>query len=244
MPIVSRFLAFFRADRRAAANPDQLSLFDAAGEATWREPPLPPARDEVPEPPPHDAPFVEAREPPPLEKLPLATLEQLARARCLSLWDIARRQYRVDARFTLTIDFDLRGRTVGKAIRNGDALKIRLNRVALEQNWPDMRDETIPHEIAHIVCFARPKFGRGHDAGWQSVCTALGGKGGRCYTNDTYQLPKARRTWRYTYRLDSGHTLALSHQHHRQVRAGAHIFVRKTREKIEPRHWTGDRELT
>ena len=232
MPIVSRFLALFRADRRGAAHPDQLSLFDPAGDVLSPERPISPAAVVPPSTP-------EFHEP-----LSLEALEKLARARCLALWETARRQYRVDARFTLTVDFDLRGRTVGKAIRHGDALTIRLNRVGLEQNWPDMRDETIPHEVAHLVCFARPKFGRGHDTGWQSVCTALGGGGGRCYTNDPYQLTKARRTWRYTYRLDSGHTVALSHRHHRQVRAGEHIFVRKTREKIEPHHWTGDRELT
>lgn len=229
MPITRRILEFFSAGRRGI-HPDQLSLFtDAAvpGAPTDAVAPFPVA---------------EAALPPPRESPP-PSLEQQARAHVFALWERARRQFRVDSRFVLSVDFELRGRTVGKAMRKGDALKVRLNRTALEQNWADMRDETIPHEIAHLICFARPKLGRGHDDGWRSVCLALGAKGGRCYSNDTYQLPKARRTWRYSYRLESGTEVSLSDRHHKQVRAGQHIFVRKTKEKIEPHHWMGAREL-
>lgn len=174
----------------------------------------------------------------------LEALVTAARTRTIELWELARSRWRIDRRYTLTVCFDLRGRTVGKAIRNGDALGIRYNPAALAQNPRDMLDETIPHEVAHLVCFARPRLGRGHDAGWQAVCVALGGKGGRCYGQGTYELAKARRTWRYAYKLDSGEALSLSHRHHRHLRQGGELHLRRTRERILARHWTGDRELT
>lgn len=43
-------------------------------------------------------------------------------------------------------------------------------------NDPIVVADTLPHEVAHIVCYMTGK-GDGHDEVWQRVCKALGGDG-------------------------------------------------------------------
>ena len=87
----------------------------------------------------------------------------------------------------LIVRYDLKGRTAGWAIGQRT---IRLNTTAIygdEAHFKDMVNDTIPHEIAHIVCHRNPSLGRKHDYGWASVCRALGGTGKR--THDMTRLP-------------------------------------------------------
>ena len=86
---------------------------------------------------------------------------------------------------------------------------LRLNPKAVEENYDDMLNDTIPHEIAHLVNYAKPSTGRRHNRGWKRVCLALGGNGQRCVENNAYDLDQptleerkinhdARRPYVYT----------------------------------------------
>ncbi len=61
---------------------------------------------------------------------------------------------------------------------------IDFNARAIERYPDELFDLTIPHEIAHIVCYMNPKLGKGHNYGWQWVCKSLGGDGKRHHTMD------------------------------------------------------------
>lgn len=92
-----------------------------------------------------------------------------------------------------TIRIDIRGRTAGKAIRDAVVnritgertireLTIRFNRdMVLGDGFDHIMNNTIPHEIAHLVCMVDPRRGKNHDRGWQRVCEVLGGNGKRCH---------------------------------------------------------------
>ena len=42
---------------------------------------------------------------------------------------------------------------------------IYINREAVKQNPQWVKDDVVPHEIAHVICFMYPHLGVGHDEG-------------------------------------------------------------------------------
>ena len=138
----------------------------------------------------------------------------------------------------IEIRFDLRGVTAGFAGATGgkrviDALGrtqivyakyyMRFNTDMMMTHWDDMFTDTVPHELAHIVCYFKPSLGRKHDGGWRRVCLDLGGNGKRCH-NNTITYAKGR-TYQYTTRL--GHKVIMSETRHNRVQAGKDYTWRK-----------------
>lgn len=117
----------------------------------------------------------------------------------------------------IAVRFDLRGRCAGVAGRDWSGYYMRFN-VDMMQNagWDHLINDTVPHELAHIVCFYNPRLGRNHDHGWQRVCIALGGSGKRTHNEMvTYANGKT-----FYYTSSTGHVVALSVQRHRKVQRG------------------------
>lgn len=124
---------------------------------------------------------------------------------------------------TLRVRYDLKGRTAGWAIGGHT---IRLNTTAIygdEAHFRDMVNDTVPHEIAHIVCHRNPSLGRKHDAGWAAVCRALGGTGKRTHDMTTIEFARGRT---YIYTSTGGKEYAISEQRHRRVQTGGSFRFR------------------
>lgn len=138
----------------------------------------------------------------------------------------------------LDIRFDLKGRAAGMAGYRGGRFYVRFNREAMELNWEHMVQETIPHEIAHIVAFAKPSLGaKGHNPAWRAIAQSLGCKGERCHTMN---LTPARKVRRYFYKLDSGMELMVGPKHHKQIQLlgkAAGIKVKRTGERLDRHHF-------
>lgn len=155
--------------------------------------------------------------------------------KCNEVFALANRLYGVDLSSKVHPQFNLKGRVAGWAgwkrkssygattvtytlrfnhdmITRGDAEALR-----------DMEEDTVQHEIAHLICFARPELGRNHDGGWQRVCVALGGTGKR--THDTEVVYGKGATYEYT--TDRGHKVRMSERHHKKVQAGIPLRYRK-----------------
>jgi len=80
---------------------------------------------------------------------------------------------------------------LGRATHYEDgSFSIELN---LEENHRVLADDTIPHEVAHLVCFCNSRFGVDHDHGWKSVCRDLGGRY-PLFTGNTYVYSNHTRT--------------------------------------------------
>lgn len=125
----------------------------------------------------------------------------------------------------LRVRYDLKGRTAGWAIGGHT---IRLNTTAIfgdEAHFRDMVNDTVPHEIAHIVCHRNPSLGRKHDAGWAAVCRTLGGTGKRTHDMITIEFARGRT---YIYTSTGGKEYAISEQRHRKVQTGGSFRFRKT----------------
>lgn len=139
---------------------------------------------------------------------------------------------------TVIVTTDVTGRIAGwaRGLRDGK-YKLRFNREAIDLYYNDMVENTIPHEVAHLVCYARPEIGRKHDFGWKAVCRGLGGDDSR--THDmTLTAAKIVPSRRQMYTLDSGRICEVGPKHHQMIQAGCKtIFMRSPKEFIRADHW-------
>lgn len=110
-----------------------------------------------------------------------------------------------------TCSFDLRGKTAGKALsgRRGrgtgpglsaqPVLHVQLNSVLFQENVQSFLQDTIPHEVAHLV--TRQLYGRGvasHGPEWQRVMRTLGVEPRRTHQYDVSNAAVASRLYRFS----------------------------------------------
>lgn len=128
---------------------------------------------------------------------------------------------------SVDVRFDLRGRVAGQAGRRLSQYYMRFNRdMMLNESWDHMLNDTVPHELAHIICFANGT-DRAHGPAWRATCVALGGSGDRCHSE---QVTYAKGNT-YIYTTTTGHTIALSEIRHRKVQSGK-VYIAAGRGKI------------
>lgn len=128
-----------------------------------------------------------------------------------------------------SISYNLRGRVAGWAgckfcmlTRNATQFSLRFNRELIQgEHFEDMMNNTVPHEIAHLVCYARPELGRKHDSGWRRVCVALGGDGNTRHSYDVV----VRGRWDYL--TDRGNKVSVTKKYHAYVQAGGSLTFKK-----------------
>ena len=138
--------------------------------------------------------------------------------------EIVKIKYGVDLSHT-AISFNLKGRAAGIAQynRRTRATAIRFNKDMVARDAFDhVLKNTIPHEIAHVVCYLRPELGSGHNAGWQRVCLSLGGSAERCHQEEVV----FGRGYTYEYITSIGNTVRIGDKHHRSIRMGRSLNLR------------------
>jgi predicted SprT family Zn-dependent metalloprotease len=126
----------------------------------------------------------------------------------------------------IEIRFDLRGRSAGQASARGWNYSMRFNRdMMMNAGWDHLLNDTVPHELAHIICFANGS-DRGHGYNWKRTCQALGGTGERCHS-EAVVYAKGRT---FVYTTSTGTTVNLSETKHRKIQQGA-AYTFKDRSK-------------
>lgn len=117
--------------------------------------------------------------------------------------------------------FDLRGRAAGLAVyprSRRHRASIRLNAALLRDHPREMIEQTVPHEVAHVV--TRWLYGdraKAHGREWRGVMHAFGKKPAVCHALPTVA---ARRMAYYPYRCACPEPRQLSAVRHRRVLAG------------------------
>jgi SprT protein len=148
------------------------------------------------------------------------------------------------------IRYNIKGQCAGQAIREHSGKTIlRFNIEAIEKDWAGMYNDTIPHEVAHLVCYLRPDLGKNHNKGWKRVCEALGGKSDRCHTIDLTPARKVQRV-RYIYQVEDGSKIKVTKTVHNRIDASpGSYFIRPSRTysgkkmDLHPRHFVESIEI-
>jgi predicted SprT family Zn-dependent metalloprotease len=130
------------------------------------------------------------------------------------------------------VSFNLRGRVAGwagcKICAGHREVYFRFNRELISgKHFEDILEETVPHELAHGVCYLRPELGRKHDGGWRRVCLALGGNG---QTRHDYEVVVKGR-WDYITNL--GHKVSITTRHHNHVQMGGILRFKRGKGTID-----------
>ena len=128
------------------------------------------------------------------------------------------------------IRFDLRGRCAGQAGRSRGQWLMRFNRdMMVNQSWDHLINDTVPHELAHIVCMAN-NLDRGHGYMWAMTCREMGGTGQRCHSEEvTYAKGNT-----YVYTTTTGKTYNVSQVKHRRIQQGAgYTFKDRTMGRLD-----------
>lgn len=107
---------------------------------------------------------------------------------------------------------------------------IELNREYFEDNAEDMLENTLPHELAHLIAFKlfprHTKEGNIHGAGWQLVMWDwFGLEPERLHNYDTSNI-SARRQARFTYRCACQERHQVSTVIHNKIQRGQQRFCR------------------
>lgn len=127
----------------------------------------------------------------------------------------------------LTIGYNVKGRVAGwagcKRCMGQKTFTLRFNPTFLIKDFDDMINDTIPHEVAHLVCHENPAYGRQHDKGWRSVCLQLGGNGQRCHA---YEMGEDALKNYFDYVTDAGHVVQLGPKHHIKLQSGRTTWFR------------------
>jgi predicted SprT family Zn-dependent metalloprotease len=130
----------------------------------------------------------------------------------------------------IQIRFDLRGRVAGQAGYRGWNYFMRFNKdMMVNQAWDHLINDTVPHELAHIICFANGS-DRGHGYAWKRTCRELGGNGERCHS-EAVVYAKGRT---FVYTTSTGVTVNLSETKHRKIQQGAaYLFKDRTKGRLD-----------
>ncbi|MBY5956602.1 SprT-like domain-containing protein [Membranicola marinus] len=136
----------------------------------------------------------------------------------------------------LPIVFVWSGRVAGMAKRRKEVYNLEFNIEAIHRDRTEMLENTIPHEMAHIVDMYLHGGKSSHGPRWQSIIRALGGSPQR--THDI-PLTKARRSRKYLYEASCGSTVEVGPRHHKSVQRGGTLVVKKTGGKVTRTCFTG-----
>lgn len=136
--------------------------------------------------------------------------------KCRQVMALAEQLFNVDMQ-GVDIRFDLKGRAAGMACRRGGHYYMRFNHDMLTREaFEHVLNNTVPHEVAHIVCFKNPNLGRNHDYGWARVCRQLGGTGDRTHSEEVVY----GKGYTYEYTTDRGHKVRVGDNHHKKIQMG------------------------
>lgn len=142
--------------------------------------------------------------------------------------------WRNEVRFMLVPNM---GKTAGKAYID---MRIEVNLTMARQNMEYICDGTIPHEIAHIICF-RYGWDRGHGRNWKRVAMSLGCSGDRCFSFEETGIKPVmmRQRTKYLHKATCGTEIWLSDVMHGKIMKGGIRVLNRTGGKLKPSTFMG-----
>ena len=123
------------------------------------------------------------------------------------------------------LQFDIRGTCAGRAYYRD--YQIRLNPVLLLENQDNFIEQTIPHEIGHLITSRLHGFCvKPHGREWKSVMLAMGLRPTRCHSYDTSNA-QVRRERHFTYACACGTVVESARSHFKLQRGEIRSVCRR-----------------
>src|SRR3546814_5914536 len=111
---------------------------------------------------------------------------------------------------------------------------VQLNSVRYQENIQDFLEDTIPHEVAHLITYVlHGREAKAHGNEWQSIMRALGVRPDRCHSYDTTNSAVAKAV--YKFKCDCK-VFELSSRRYKKGLAG-HYSCKKCQSKL---HFVGE----
>lgn len=154
--------------------------------------------------------------------------------------DMANRKFNVNLD-NVEVTFRKRGLSGAMAWRKGilygNRYGIEFNTQLLESDdsIDHIINEVIPHEVAHLVCFLNPSYGKNHNRGWKNVCIMLGGSGSR---TAEMKLNRTRKSRSYIYEVN-GKSIQVGSIRHGRIQRGTKSYQVVGLGLITPDAYTG-----
>lgn len=134
----------------------------------------------------------------------------------------------------VAVRIDIRGRCAGQAgyrtVYGERRYFLRFNIEAVEKHWDEQVNSTIPHEVAHLICYLRPELGKNHNSGWRRVAVSLGDKKAGARTH-SMELTSAKAKTEYVYNVN-GNKVVLGPKRHSKLQKGVATYSHRTYGKI------------
>lgn len=119
----------------------------------------------------------------------------------------------------IEVRFDLTELHAGIASREAGIYSVSFNNALIMSDvFNHIHDSTVPHEIAHIMGYRWPWFGKNHDRMWSWTCIKLGGIG-----DEFCELPA---TPKYKYTTPDGVDIVIGFNAHMHIQHGIPVAWR------------------
>ena len=139
------------------------------------------------------------------------------------------------------IEWMAKGKAAGYAGVKDGVFFLRFSAEALTLYPDDTFNDTVPHEVAHLIQFAMLLTGRtrdrGHGATWKRIAWSLGCSGERTHK---LKLTPARKTRKFKYVLPSGTVFEATIGQHRKMLSGTTFTLRSNREIVSACYYRGE----
>jgi SprT protein len=114
---------------------------------------------------------------------------------------------------------DLSGKAAGKVSWQAGRLPLIRYNLAIARHQPDdFLKETVPHEVAHVLCHLVYPRARPHGPEWQDIMRNLGAAPKRCHSFEIPEATTIKRQRRWLYRCSCREHQLSSTRHYRVLR--------------------------
>lgn len=125
------------------------------------------------------------------------------------------------------IDYNLKGRVAGKAFYYKEMIKLNLD--LFRENQKGFLEDTIPHEMAHLISHEIKLECKPHGKTWKRVMIMFGCEPKRCHN---YKTTSARNVKRYRYSCGcSIHEISLTR--HKRTMKGVKYICKKCKKALK-----------
>lgn len=123
--------------------------------------------------------------------------------------------------FEIELDTTLRGGTAGQAVISKESYKLRVNLELARRNLHDFLEQTVPHELAHILDYAIHGSISHHGYNWKMIMINMGLEPKRCHNYDTTGV-KRRMPRPHKWMCECGSEFDVTERMHKTLLKGNH----------------------